>query len=113
MSEGADPTDRLEDAAGGQWLVVTESSTYLFDLDDRTATRHPGTGPTAEGDGDWLVADLRRDGEPIPLIELDRCQVGERLIAVLDIRHDGAVTVRETTIVVSINRVDLEPDHLA
>jgi len=41
MSEGADPTARLEDAAGGQWLVVTESSTHLFDLDDRTATRAP------------------------------------------------------------------------
>ena len=113
MSEGADPTARIADDAGGQWLVVTESSTYLFDLDGRTATRYPGTGPAAEEDDDWLVADLRRDGEPISLIGLDRCQVGERLIAVLDIRRDGVVTVREATIVVTISFVNPEPGHLA
>jgi len=112
MSERAGPTDRLEDGWTGQWLVVTESSTHLFDLDDRTATRYPGTGAGGVGDRLVPVSGLRQDSEPIPLIELHRCKIGKRLLAVLDVRRDGVITVRETTIVVSIDRVDPEPDQL-
>ena len=105
-------TERLVDESDGQWLVVTESSSYLFDLDDRTATRYPGGGAVAGEDDPWPVADLRRDLEPIRLINLARCTVGERLIAVLDVRRDGVVTVRESTFVVTITRVDPGLDEL-
>lgn len=109
MSKGADPTDRLEDGAGGQWLVVTESSAHLFDLDDRTATRYPGTGAGALDDRLVPVSDLRLDSEPIPLIELHRCEIGKRLLAVLDVRRDGVITVRDSTIVITISRVNPVP----
>src|SRR5665647_3870286 len=113
MSDGAGPTDRLEDGGAGQWLVVTESSTYLFDLDERTATRYPGTGAGAVDA--WLspVSGLRQDGDRIPLTQLTRCEIGKRLLAVLDVRRDGVITLRESTTVISISRIDPVPVDLA
>jgi len=104
-------TERLVDESDGQWLVETETSSYLFDFDDRTVTRYPGVGAGAS-EGELPVSYLRRDGEQVRLLELARCTVGERLIAVLDVRRDGVVTVRESTFVVTITRVDPGLDEL-
>lgn len=51
---------------GGVWLVTTESSTYVLDLDVGTVTRHPG--PRAS----TTINDTTRR-----LRTLDRCRVGE------------------------------------
>lgn len=112
MSDGANLTGCIEDADTGQWLVVTESSSYIFDLDERTATRYPGTGAGAVDE--WLapVSDLRQDGDRVPLLYVHRAQIGSRLFIVLDVRRDGVATLRESTIVRAISRVDEVPAEL-
>lgn len=51
---------------GGVWLITTETSTYVLDLDAGTVTRHPG--PCAS----TTINDTKRR-----LRTLDRCRVGE------------------------------------
>lgn len=81
----------------GRWVVRTRSSAYLVDLDAALAARFPGTHAPA----DVLVADLRRDGDDVPLLALV-ATVGEPMCLVLAIRDDGVPTVRRTTTVVAI-----------
>ncbi len=81
----------------GRWVVRTRSSAYLVDFDASVAARFPGTHTSA----DVLVAELRRDGDDIPLLAL-AAAVGEPMCLVLAIRGDGVPTVRRTTTVVAI-----------
>ena len=63
------------DTESGVWTVVTRTSTYLLDLDEKTLLRAPGVGGT--GDEEWTVSRLRRDSEDIPLLGVKSCRVGE------------------------------------
>lgn len=96
--------ETLPSDATGSWLVTTETSSYLLDLDAQTATRYPGTG--TGNDMDHLVADLRRDADAIPLLGVT-CTVGKLMVLALDLRGDGVLTARLTTAVTRIEPVPL------
>jgi hypothetical protein len=97
-------------ARDGVWKVVTETSTHLIDYDTMMVTRIAGAGGGAVPDlpAPTLNA-LRRDHDPVPLIEAPEPVVGQRLVMVLAIRDDGTATWRRTTIVRSIERVTPDP----
>ena len=82
----------------GQWQVTTETSLYLVDLDAWLVTRVPDAGAgTLPGLSPVAVASLRRDHEPVTLIELIECQLDRPLRMLLDIRRDGVPTLRVST----------------
>lgn len=55
------------------------------------------------------TADLRRDGKAIKLLQIVNMQVGRRGLMWLDVRRDGIPTLRGTTEVVSISRLQDRP----
>jgi hypothetical protein len=91
--------DELTDQDDGAWILHTDNSRQLIDLDTRTATRLPLT-PGAP-------SDLRRDGQAVTLIKLVHCRRGESAAFVLDLRADGVVTLRSTSVVRWITRAGL------
>jgi hypothetical protein len=56
--------DELTKDMTGRWLVVTQGSTHLWDLDDKTVVRQPG--PTS------LSGTFDADGEPLKIVEVVR-----------------------------------------
>ena len=82
----------------GKWQVTTETSMYLFDLDEHVVTRLPdaGAGPPP-GESAVAIASLRRDHEPVTLIALIECQLDRPMRMLLDLRGDGLPTLRVTT----------------
>jgi hypothetical protein len=78
--------------------VVTDSSRHLLDLDRMTLTRLPGGGATAAGSS-VEVATLRRDAEPLPIIEILELAVGAPMTVLLRVREDVVPTLRRTTTV--------------
>ncbi|MCH5642815.1 MULTISPECIES: hypothetical protein [unclassified Gordonia (in: high G+C Gram-positive bacteria)] len=92
------------DTDSGVWTVVTRTSTYLLDLDDKTLLRAPGVGGT--DDEEWTVSRLRRDSEDIPLLGVKSCRVGESAQFWVRAADDPDVrTWRITTPVVSIEKI--------
>ena len=90
----------------GRWLVSTESSSYLLELDDTgsgTVVRHVGEGqgpaPEAEGLPPAVAVGLRRDGHPIRVLCADVPVIGRPWTFLLAIRDDGVPAVRNTTFV--------------
>lgn len=84
----------------GRWLLVTESSSYELDLDAHTCRRTPGAGAGPVPGRDVIPAsEMRKDGDTIPLLELGVVLVGFPAIMVVDVRGDGVLTSRQTTIV--------------
>jgi hypothetical protein len=82
----------------GQWQVTTETSLYLLDLDAQLVTRVPDAGAgTPPGLSPAPIASLRRDHEPVPLLELIQCELGAPLRMLLDVRRDGVPTLRVST----------------
>jgi hypothetical protein len=82
----------------GQWQVTTETSLYLVDLDAQSVTRVPDAGAgTPPGLSPVAIASLRRDHEPVTLIELIECQLDRPLRMLLDLRRDGVPTLRVST----------------
>lgn len=94
----AEDRDELTNTSTGRWRVTTEGSAYLVDLDDRTVLRAPGQGSVG------VTGDLRRDGDPVPLVELALCRRAEQAVMMLDVRGDGVVTLRVTSLVARITR---------
>jgi len=82
----------------GQWIVLTEASLYLLDMDARTITRSPygGMGPDSK-DTKLLVASLRQDNSALPLVDLLPVKTGEPMSMIVDVRKDGFLTSRHTT----------------
>jgi hypothetical protein len=102
--------EQLTDQDSGSYMVRTSSGTvYLIDLDrrlvQRLAAEYEPSGPYAK----IPVAVLRRDADPIPLLKLERLQVGERGMLILDLRGDGILTFRDTTEVRTITSLEDEP----
>jgi hypothetical protein len=84
---------------------MAETSTYMIDLDAGQSIRVPDAGlglPPAR------VAAMRRDHESVRLISVTRAEVGEPLLLMLDVRQDGVVTVRRSTLVRQIRRLTAE-----
>ncbi|MGH8827647.1 MAG: hypothetical protein ACRDVZ_08645, partial [Jiangellaceae bacterium] len=99
----------------GRWLVTTESSAYLLELDGSgsgTVVRHAGEGqapaPEAEGLRPAVAVGLRRDGETIPVRWAEVPEVGRPWTLQVDVRGDGIPTIRRTTFV---RQVVLDPSR--
>lgn len=88
----------------GTWLIQTETSSYVTDRDAATLQRLPGEGAGMDPDlpGMACVEMLRKDGEIIPLLDVDICVVGERAMLLIDVRGDGVPTSRHTSVVRAI-----------
>ena len=85
------------------WKVTTETSSYIIDFANMTATRLPGDGGGCLPDlPEATVSDLRKDACPILMLETPTPVVGERMELWLRIREDGTPTFRHTTYVRSI-----------
>ncbi|MFD1211118.1 hypothetical protein ACFQ36_03550 [Arthrobacter sp. GCM10027362] len=100
----------------GSYLIRTASGTaYLVDLTspDRTVTRLKQEFPgVPDEEGDFPVSALRRDGEPIPLIQVIHLVVGCRGDYLLDLIQDGrTLTRRTTTPIVSIEELKAGDGH--
>lgn len=91
--------DSLPKDATGTYVVRTKTSCYLLDLDERKAVRCPGRKAIDE----WDVAQLRKDGTDVTLVDWS-VKVGERMLLLLHgVADDPEVyTQRRTTPVVSI-----------
>lgn len=97
--------DELTSTTTGCWHVMTETATYMVDLDRRVAVRQPGQGVPPGGDGlPATVAALRRDGQQFTIVRVVTCRVGERMVLIgHGVNADpNVVTHRQTTIVQSI-----------
>jgi hypothetical protein len=99
--------ERLEDADGGCWLVSTEVSQYVVDLDGRRLMRLPGAvaGPHWAGHRFIEVRDLPNDWQACELIAVIRCILGERFLAT-DRDDYGALRTRHGTVVTTIEPLD-------
>ena len=97
--------DSLTNSSQGFWSVETVSgSSYLLDLDNRVVLRQ---AETAAEDGT-----LRRDGDPIRLICLQRCEVGDSMILLLDLCVPGVdFTTRISTTVIRIELISSSSDE--
>jgi hypothetical protein len=92
--------DTLMDSVSGCYLVQTFSgSTYVVDLDRMTLLRRRASGVVGVE-----ISELRRDDEPIRLIQIVECTVLRQPIFLLDL-VPGLVTVRQPTMVLSIEPV--------
>ena len=93
--------DSLTNSSRGFWSVETVSgSSYLLDMDNRVLLRQ--ANPSGDEDGT-----LRRDGDPIQLIQLVHSEVGDRMLLLVNLRVPGVVcTTRISTTVLRIEGVD-------
>ena len=96
--------DDLTDDAGGLWAVLTVSgSSYLLDLDSRIMLRQTDPYVDNRDEGDHT---LRRDGDPVHLIKLLHCAVGDGMVLVVNLGVDGvASTTRLSTTVIRIEEL--------
>ena len=99
-SDAQDALAELSDSAQGFWAISTMSgTTYLLDLDHRVVLRQSvSDGAVDHG--------LRRDTEPLRLMSITRCAVGERMLLIIDLQVPGVdFTSRMTTPVTRIQRI--------
>jgi hypothetical protein len=93
------------DDAGRYLMVTATGSHYVLDLTARTVQRKmAATAPLV----DFLDAGfskLRRDGETVELLMIERCKVGESAVYFLQIRQDHVPTERTTSSVVRIEEL--------
>lgn len=90
----------LTAAGSGSYAVTTVSgSQYVLSLDEMTLTRKQNL------DDDQSVP-LRRDEQPVALLEVVRCTLFEPAVFVIDLNVPGvACTTRQTTEVVAIHQL--------
>jgi hypothetical protein len=93
--------DSLTNSSRGLWSIETISgSNYLLDLDSRVLLRQ--ADPSSDVDGT-----LRRDGDPIQLIRLVHCEVGDRMLLLVNLSVPGVLcTTRVATTVLRIEGLD-------
>lgn len=104
--------DTLTDLDAGEWRVVTGSgSVHLFSIRPggvSEVARLPRQEEQAsERD---LIADLRRDGETLVLEGISCLEVGQDAAFWLRVRKDGVLTLRRTTTVISIEKLEEETE---
>lgn len=97
----------LNDETTGSYAVPTESGTlYAIHLDPpREVVRLARDRAPAPRYDQLPAAELRRDGEPIKLLNIVEMQVGRCGLMWLDVRLDGIPTLRGTTEILSISRL--------
>jgi hypothetical protein len=94
--------EHVPDFASGTYLMRTKSgSHYLVDYDQMTLLRV--ASPSTSGE-----STLRNDGEEIDILDMSTCHVGLGMLFLVDLHIPGVpFTMRPTTPVVSVERVDL------
>lgn len=96
-------THQLNDNSGGRWHVVTETSRYVVDLDERTLTRLPGSASgAAPGRAPVELADLRGDHTEIQLLTLVQCQLHRSMVLLIEADDTDGPRFRLTTMVRAI-----------
>ena len=86
----------------GRWQIDTVGSTYIVDIEGRTAVRLPRSARLC----DYTIAHLRRDGEHLPLLAEPRVALGQSMTLALQVREDGpAITLRVTTPVIAVTQL--------
>lgn len=91
----------------GLWFVSTRHSGYVLDLEHPTLIRIPG--PLIRGEAAASAANLRRDGEPIPLLGIHHFRLGEPLVMTIQVRTDAIPTLRTTTPVTYLEEIGRPP----
>ncbi|MBU8826962.1 hypothetical protein [Mycolicibacterium goodii] len=92
--------EKLDPAMGGVWLVVSQGSQHIWDLDTMTYTRVPGARS--------LSGKFAMDGKPIPIARVERWpQVGATSLFFFDDSTDAAryEHYRQSSRIDSITRV--------
>jgi hypothetical protein len=91
----------------GLFVVLTETSRYVVNFDERWVRRcaGDGVGPDPQEKTPPLLAQLRRDGDTIELLGMDLMEVGLPMVMYLNLRRDGVVTMRRTTNVMKITQI--------
>lgn len=91
----------------GVWSVQTVTgTTYLLDLDNMLVVRRSDLSASDD-------SILRRDGAPISLIRLQHCEVGDRMVLVLDLQvPEVDFTARTSSTVLRIEWVDARFEEL-
>ena len=89
--------DSLTNSSRSFWSVETVSgSSHLLDTDSRVILRQ--ADPSGDEDGT-----LRRDGDPIGLIRLLHCEIGDNMFLLVNLRVPGVLcTTRISTTVLRI-----------
>jgi len=96
VSPGTVELTTLMDLIAGVYLVTTQTAVYEISLDWASIRRRPRSGESG-------AAELRRDFQPIDLVEILECTVGRRMQLLIDLRVAGVgVTARLSTRVASI-----------
>lgn len=97
---------QLTDEDTGDFRIDTSSGTsYMLDLNRpaRTLMRLPQQNkPSGKFFGLPVQAALRRDGDTLPLLRIERAEVGERASFWILVWTDAVVTWRGTTPVIRI-----------
>jgi len=93
--------DSLTNSSRGFWSVETVSgSSHLLDMDNLVLLRQ--ANPSADEDGT-----LRRDGDPIQLIQLVHCEVGEHMLLLVKLSvPDVLCATRVSTTLLRIESVN-------
>ena len=101
----------IEDGTLGSFAVRTGSGTlYAVHLDGpREVVRLRNDQQPVQRYAQLPAAELRRDGEAISILKIVEMQVGRRGLMWLDVRLDGIPTLRGTTEVLSITRLETRP----
>lgn len=97
--------DALTPGLGGRWLVETQGSTHVWDLDAMTYTRAPGPR-SLSGSFDF-------DQQPMPIAHIERWpQVGSTSLVYLDGPHEPerAELWRRSSRIVSITEIACPTD---
>ena len=92
----------------GRWLVQSETSAYVIDLDTMTGVRVPGDGAgSVTAPEDVSVSNLRKDGQEFQIVTILSCAVGGPMVLFARGISDepGVDTIRRTTIVQSITSI--------
>lgn len=81
--------------------VTTETSVYEFTIEEgqQFMTRLPQEWEVPEG---VYRNVLRRDGERMKVVSLEPVEVGRPMIMMIDLRQDGVLTLRRTTLVTKV-----------
>jgi hypothetical protein len=101
----------LTDEMSGSFAVRTSSGTlYAIHLDSpREVVRLPRDRQPVARYAHLQTAVLRRDGEGIRLLKIVDMEVGRLGLMWLDVRLDGIPTIRGTTELLSITRLQANP----
>ncbi|QYF88482.1 hypothetical protein [Arthrobacter sp. PAMC25284] len=102
------PPEISNDSTGRFLITTATGSQYVLDMDARAVSRKMAATVPLTSFLDVGVARLRRDDEPLELIMLEHCAVGQPARFWLQIRDDHIPTLRTTSPVV---RIEPLPAH--